>query len=152
MPLDRSVVVAKINPGDVSEIPPDAPESKWAANCVVKCRATKEHGFPMAELHWKLDEDLNGGTVGTGVTVIDRITFLPDDYEKPNAVKMNRLRLRDVCDLTHTPMPIMRGEFSWDALAALVEALEGQKYVIYTKNGKRGDNGLPQTNVEYRAR
>jgi hypothetical protein len=140
-----------VDQGDVSSIPPDAPDGVWVATCEVKKSVTNKDKYPMLILNWTLEEALTDGNEGfAGVRVSDFVTFLPRNH---SGFKASVQGLHRLCGALKIGVPgtASLGQGSWSDLDGFVEALEGQKATIYTQNKTQGTgaDAVTRTNVKY---
>ena len=130
------------------EVQPDAPPGEWEAICSVKKTKTKDDGYPMLQLDWKLeDTDNDEHKTFCGTTVPDFLVFFPKGHK---GAKMSAKKLRQICELMDIDLDsVPTGKLSsWDNLEPFVEAVDKQRATIHTKMGK-GRDGTPQTEVSY---
>lgn len=138
---------APIDTGDLTEVPPDAPDGEWVASCTPKASLNKE-GLPRIVLEWTLTEactDGNEDFVGTSVTDWF-LVFYPARHKNS---KNGRRTLKAVCAACNIDVPVLASVTPED-IEALVQQLDGAKARIWTKN-KAGADGEMRTSVFYQA-
>lgn len=134
---------SKVDIGDMSDIPPDAPDGEWQAVCSVKERDNKD-GFKMLIITWTLEEDRGGGDNAAfeGSRVTDFLVFYPASHANSRMTKIRFRAMREALDLPNMT--------SLDDLPEFVNELEGKKAIIWTKVNVQKD-GQKRTNVFYTA-
>lgn len=135
--MSESGVMPSFTPvrtGDVSKLAPDLPAGEWVASAKVKCMQTKNDGFPMLLIEWRVLEaaaDENQSYVGAKVS--DFVTFFPEEHR---ATKMARLRLKGLVEglgLGEFPDTTSLAEGSWDSVQPFIAKLESGSHTIFTK-------------------
>lgn len=137
---------APIDTGDLTEIPPDAPDGEWVGSCNPKPGLNKE-GFPRIALEWTLAESCTDGNEDfVGTTVTDYfLVFYPARHKNS---KNGRRNLKAVCAAVGIDVPVLTS-VTPDDIEALAQQLDGAKARIWTRNKQRGDENM--TNVNYSA-
>jgi len=98
-----SIQFTPVEPGDMSEILPDAPAGEWVASFRTKLQPTSKDKYPMIIVDAKLEEALTpGNEFAVHKKVSDFIVFFPKDH---NATKMARLRLHALCAALKIEIP-----------------------------------------------
>lgn len=139
---------APIATGDLTEIPPDAPDGEWIAVCKPKPSLDKE-GNPRIVLEWTLEEavtDGNADFVGTSVTDWFLVFYPARQADKS---KRGRRQLRAVCDACEIEVPVLQSVTPQD-IEELTQQLDGARARIWTRN-KLDNKGEVRTGIFYRA-
>lgn len=137
----------QVDCGDMSEIPPDLPAGEWTAVCAVKKSATSKDKFPMLILEWKTlesNDDANEEFVGGRSS--DFLVFYPASHR---ATRMQRQRMRTMCEALGLEVPAATSIRTWDDLGEFIAELDGKKATIYT-TVQTGKDGERRTRIEYR--
>ena len=113
---------APIDTGDLTELPPDAPDGEWVAVLKPKAGLNKE-GLPRIILEWTLEEACTDGNEDfVGGTVTDWfLVFYPARHKNS---KNGRRNLRAVCDACEVEVPVLQTVTPED-IEALCQALDG---------------------------
>lgn len=138
---------APIETGDLTEIPPDAPEGEWVAVCKPKPGLDKE-GNPRIILEWTLEEAVTDGNADfVGSTVTDFfLVFYP--ARMADKSKRGRRQLRQVCDACEIEVPVIQTVTPQD-VEELVQKLDGARARLWTRNKVNGNE--IRTNIYYTA-
>lgn len=122
--------------GDLSEIPPDAPDGDWVASVNVKIGQTsKEPKLPMFYIEYKLEECLT--PENEGFQLPTRTTkFLVFRGKTDPYVKMFRQDLKTICDGHGIPVPNIPAIKSSADLQPFADELMANRLVVRTKLGK----------------
>jgi hypothetical protein len=132
---------------DVNEITPDAPEGEWAASIPrgkCKVQPTKEHKFPMLIVPVRLEKTEEDGPEFEKALGTELSTFLVFGGNTPAAERMNKIRVRQICEAADIDLDIIPkdiGEDPESELEPLIRALEGKKFTVWTKLNPRKDTG-----------
>jgi len=139
----------RVETGDMSEIPPDAPEGQWVASFKVKVAATSKDKYPMLIVDAKLDEALTDGNEGhVGAKVSEFIVFFPQTH---NAAKMSRLRLRDFCAGLKIDAPRITSIEKASDLDSFINDIESNRAVVWTKHESDKQTGEVRTKLLFTA-
>lgn len=139
----------RVETGDMSEIPPDAPEGQWVAAFKVKLAATSKDKYPMLIVDAKLEEALTEGNEGhVGSKVSEFIVFFPATH---NAAKMSRLRLRDFCAGLKIDLPRITSIERASDLDDFIGEIESNRAVVWTKHESDKTTGETRTKLLFTA-
>lgn len=138
---------------DIDQIEPDAPEGEWKmmiprGKC--KVQPTKDGGFPMVVIPVRLDATEEEGdefekALGTELTV-----FAVFGSKKPRGVKMNKLRIRQICEALDVDLDVIPKKINdGDDLQKFIRAIEGKKFTGWTVIQVRKDTGEENTEVRF---
>lgn len=134
--------------GDMSEIPPDAPEGQWVTSQKVTVRKSAA-GDPMLVIDFKLEEALTEGNeefVGSKVT-----KFLVVRGANHQYVKMYRQDLADLCAGLKIDVPRFTTLRSASDFDEFIAEVEGNRGVAFTKHKKDKTTGEVRTEITFRA-
>lgn len=135
--------------GDMSEIPPDAPEGQWITSQKVTVRSTQKDNLPMLVIDFKLEEALTDGNeafVGSKVTKFLVVRGAADPY-----VKMFRQDLADLCSGLKIEVPRFTTLRSASDFDEFIAEVEGNRGVAYTKHKADKKTGEVRTEITFRA-
>lgn len=145
--MGNVVQFAKVETGNMSEVPPDAPDGEWVAQAKVKIMATAKDSYPMLCIDWKLLEaNTDGNENAVGGKVSEFLVFFPSNHQ---ASRMSKIRMRDMCRGLEIEPPTFTSIESPDDLAEFVEAIEADKHTIWTKSSPDKKTGELRTEVKY---
>jgi hypothetical protein len=147
MSTEKVVEFTPIETGNMSEIPPDAPEGGWTGLLAVKKGATAKDSFPMLILEWQLvsaNEDENEDAVGGKLA--DFLCFFP---ERHKGAGMARQKLRDLCLSLKVDVPSTTSIKSWADIQDFIDEIDGQRAPIYTRHKVDKKTGQLRTEVAY---
>ena len=136
--------------GNLSEIPPDAPEGEWVASCSVKISQTsKEPKLPMFIIEYKLEECLTEANAEWQLPT--RVSkFLVFRGKTDQYVKMFRQDLAAICEGHGIPVPAIPQIKSAADLQPLADELMANRLVVRTKLGKPDkQTGEKRTEIFY---
>lgn len=142
---------------DINEIAPDAPEGEWKMSVPrgkCKVQPTKEDHFPMIVMPVRLDkvsgenEDSETHTKAVGTELS---TFLVFGGKTPRGERMNKLRIRQVCELLDIDLDVIPKKITdpENDLEPLIRELEGKKFVGWTAISTRRDTGEEVTDLVF---
>jgi hypothetical protein len=138
-----------VETGNMSEIPPDAPEGHWIASFRCKVAATSKDKFPMVIIDARLEEALTEGNENhVGAKVSEFIVFFPANH---NASKMSRVRLQAICGALKIDLPTFTVIRSSGDLASFTEAIETNKAQVWTKHEADKVTGEVRTKLLFTA-
>lgn len=141
---------AKVETGDMSQVPPDAPEGCWEAVCKASLKLTSKESLPMIVLDWSLVAALTEGNEDhIGSRVSDFIVFTPPTHV---ASKMNRRRLNEVAMALEITVPARTSYATEEDFAELLEALNGARCKLWTFHQADKETGENRTKIRYKAR
>lgn len=139
----------RVETGDMSEIPPDAPEGQWVASFKVKVAQTQKDKYPMLIVDAKLDEALTEGNENhVGSKVSEFLVFFPATH---NAAKMSKLRLRDFCEGLKIDVPRLTAIEKASDFDEFIDAIESNRGVVYTKHETDKTTGEVRTKLLFKA-
>ena len=135
--------------GDLSEIPPDAPDGDWVASCNIKISKTQKDELPMFILEYKLEECLTEANAEWQLPT--RVSkFLVFRGKTDQYVKMFRADLAAICAGHGIPVPNIPQIKSTADLQPLADALMANRLVVRTKLGKADkQTGEKRTEIGY---
>lgn len=135
--------------GNLSEIPPDAPDGEWVASCQVKVSATQKDNSPMLILEYKLEESLTEGNEGFQLPA--RVSrFLVIRGANHQYVKMFRQDLKAICEGHGIPIPNLTSIRSASDFDPFIADLTANRLVVRTKLGKPDkQTGEKRTEIGY---
>lgn len=133
--------------GNMSEIPPDAPDGEYVASLKATLRASSK-GDPMFVLEYKLEESLTEGNESFQLPA--RVTkFLVIRGADHQYVKMYRQDLAAICAGHGIPVPKFTRIAGADDVAEFINDLTANRVVVRTKNVKDKTTGEVRTNIVY---
>jgi hypothetical protein len=139
----------RVETGDMSEIPPDAPEGQWVASFKVKVASTSKDKFPMLIVDAKLDEALTEGNENfVGSKVSEFLVFFPQTH---NASKMSRIRLKAFCEGLKIDAPRLTAIEKASDFDAFINDIESNRGVVWTKHEKDKETGEIRTKLLFTA-
>ena len=139
----------RVETGNMSEIPPDAPEGQWVASFKVKVAKTQKDGYPMLIVDAHLEEALTEGNENhVGSKVSEFLVFFPNTH---NAVKMSRLRLRDFCAALKISLPAITAIEKASDFDDFIRDVESNKACVWTKHESDKQTGEVRTKLLFTA-
>lgn len=155
MSQQQELQFSPVELGNLSEIPPDAPDGEWVASCQVKVAATAKDSSPMLILEYKLEESLTEGNEGFQLPA--RVSrFLVIRGASHQYVKMFRQDLAAICAGHGIPVPNLSTIRSASDFDPFIQDLTANRLVVKTKLGKpdkktgevRTEIGYPKKSAE----
>lgn len=146
--MSNEVHFTPVETGDLSDIPPDAPEGEWTATCELKKASTSKDGYPMLILNWKLDEALTEGNEDSAgnCRASDFLVFFPANHA---GSKMSKQKLKEICENLQIEVPNTTSIKDWEDIGDFTAALDGAKTRVWTKHKTDKSSGEVRTNVLY---
>lgn len=139
----------RVETGDMSQIPADAPEGHWVASFRVKVAATSKDKYPMLIVDARLEEALTEGNENhVGAKVSEFLVFFPSNH---NAVKMSRLRLKAFCEALKIELPRVTAIEKASDFDDFIRDIEANKAQVWTKHETDKVTGEIRTKVEFKA-
>lgn len=136
-----------VETGDMSDIPPDAPEGEWVASLNAKLTASAK-GDPMFIFEYKLEEALTEGN--ESFTLPTRVTkFLVIRGASHQYVKMYRQDLAAICAGHGVPIPKFTRVAGPEDVAEFLNDLMANRVVVRTKNKTDKKTGEVRTEIFY---
>jgi hypothetical protein len=136
--------------GDMSEIPPDAPEGQWVTSQKAKFRLSNA-GSPMLVIDFQLDEALTEGNEEFAGKRKKVTKFLVIRGANDPYVKMFRQDLADICEGLKISVPrfaTLSSSADFDEFIAEVESTKG---VFWTRSKQDKKTGEVRTEITARA-
>jgi len=147
MPLDKTVQCTPVETGNMSEIPPDAPEGAWVARATVKNESNKKSGFPQLVITWKLAEALTDGNEDfVGSKVREWHIFYPARHEHS---RMGKIKFKALCEAAGLDIPTISSPFDWADLADFVTELEATDVKLWTYLQTDKQTGEKRTQISF---
>lgn len=145
------VAFTPVEVGDMSEIPPDAPEGAWVASFKVEKKATKPEkgGYPMLQITAILEEALTEGNENSiGQKVSDWLVFFPASH---SAAKMTAIRRKAIADALKIDLPRATNVRTWDDIQQFIDDIIATKAQVWTKHETDKESGEVRTKLMFTA-
>lgn len=134
------------------KLPPDLPSGKWRFTIDKAVARATQKGQPMISLKFKVEEafdDEHESLVGKSIDELV-IFYADNDEENSRAAKMNKVRIRQLCEAAEVDLDAIPKRIGADGaeLEQFAETLRGQSFEAWTIV-KTQDSGEQRTNVMY---
>jgi hypothetical protein len=157
MPYDPNLVIemTQVDPGDLSDIPPDLPAGAWMGPLTIKCTKTGENSkspnMPMLIVEATAEEcETPGNEDFAGGKTADFFTILPANH--PNS-KFGKIRFKQLCEAYELPMPdassLAEDPPNFSSMADWIEQVESEARRFYTTVDTDKRSGEKRTRLHF---